>query len=130
MGLQFRERHFYGVQAGAVWWHIEEPAAVCFECGFGLLVAVGGEVVEQDNSARLQLRGQHRTDVSGPDWFSPGFRPLAGRVLRSNVPRSNTDNTFWHSAQRGHAVPMPVRAGLLHAGAFALVRNEALFLNV
>ena len=43
---------------------VQEPATVFPERGLGLLVAVGGEVVEHDDSARLQLRGEYVADVS------------------------------------------------------------------
>lgn len=62
-GLEFRERHFDGVEVGAVGRQEEEPCTERFECLGGCGAFVAGEVIEDHHIPRLQRRRQLGFDV-------------------------------------------------------------------
>mgnify|MGYP003584583739 CR=1 FL=1 len=63
MGFEFGESHFDRVEVGAVWWSEEEPCAPGLQYGLGFFTFVAGEIVEDDDIARLEGRGELGFDI-------------------------------------------------------------------
>ena len=63
MCFEFGERHFYWVQIRAGRRKNEEPATVFAKERIGLLVAMGGQIVEDHSSAGFDLGDEHVAEV-------------------------------------------------------------------
>jgi len=63
MGLEFSECHFDRVEIGAVWRSEEEPCASGLEYGLGFFAFVAGEIVEDNDVAGLEGRGELGFDI-------------------------------------------------------------------
>lgn len=63
MSFELGESHFDGVEVGTVGRQEKEPGATVLEDGLGLFALMAGQVVEDDDIARPQGRGELCLDV-------------------------------------------------------------------
>jgi len=108
MGLEFGERHFDGIEIGAVGRQEQEPCAAFFEDGSGPFAFVAREIVQDDHVTRLERRSELGLNIGFED--TPVHRavdhPGRGQAIMAQ--------------RRDEGLGSPVTEGSLHLEALSL----------
>lgn len=120
VGFELRERHFYRIEIGGVGRQEQEPRATLGKHSFGLGGIVHLEIVENDDIARRQRRGELRFDIDIKSDAVHG----AGNDPRGRQPRAP------QAGNERLVGPVSMRDGTRQACAFRRAASEPRKLGV
>jgi len=87
MSLELGKGHLDRVEIWTVWRKEQEPCAALLQDRFSFAALVAGEVIENDNIARLQCRSELGLDIGVEDRSVHGFvdNPRRGHAITSQA---------------------------------------------